>query len=220
VSKHPVSIDLIAENEISIRDEHVLRDEFEEGLSTTLSAKANEKVMIPGARALLVDYPTDTRFEIAPLKQVIRVGPIHRWLSVKGILVHPDSISREEFEAKLVSMNIDVSLDFPWKRSECLFLFQKSFFKMEQPLRASGLAAEPRPVAVRGDRNQRNRDRQVQVRRDIQTSWFYRAGRQGDTRHEPRVPALARDARHGSRNVGRRGPELARSDFRTIERRL
>jgi hypothetical protein len=84
----------------------------------------------------LADHPTDTWFEIATLKQVIRVSDICRWLRVKGIPVHPDSISREELEAKLVSMNIDVSADFPWKRSECLFLFPKSFFKAEKPLRA------------------------------------------------------------------------------------
>jgi hypothetical protein len=126
----------LRKNEILIRDEHVLRDEFEEGLSTTLSAKANEQALIASARTLLADHPTDTRFEIATLKQIIRVRDICRWLRVKGIPVHPDSISREELEAKLVSMNIDVSRDFPWKRSECLFLFPKSFFKMEQPLPA------------------------------------------------------------------------------------
>ena len=125
----------LRKNQIQLRYEHVLRDEFEEGLSTTLSAKANERALVACARKLLAEHPTATRFEITTLKQVVRVGLIHRWLRVKGIPVHPDSVSREEFEAKLLSMNHDVSADFPWKRSECLFLFPKLFFKPGPNLR-------------------------------------------------------------------------------------
>jgi integrase len=61
----------------------------------------------------------------------ISIRPEH----VRRIPVHPDSVSRDEFEAKLLSMNMDVSADFPWKRSECLFLFPKLFFKLGPQLR-------------------------------------------------------------------------------------
>jgi hypothetical protein len=122
-------------NEISIRPEHVLRDDFEKGLSTTLSAKANEKALIESARALLSNHPASSRFEIAHLKKVIHVGLIHRWLRVKRIAIQPDSISRIDLEATFLSMNKDVSPDFPWKLSECLFVFPKLFFKMGPQLR-------------------------------------------------------------------------------------
>jgi len=48
----------LRKNQISIRHEHVLRDEFEEGLPTTLSAKANERALIASARKLLDGLPT------------------------------------------------------------------------------------------------------------------------------------------------------------------
>jgi hypothetical protein len=122
-------------NQVSIRPEHVRRAEFGVGLLATLSAKANEQALIASARRLLAEHPNATRFEITTLKQVIRVGLIHRWLRVKGIPVYPDSVSREELEARILEMNRDVSADFPWKRSECLFLFSKLFFKLGPNLR-------------------------------------------------------------------------------------
>jgi hypothetical protein len=121
-------------NKISIRPEHVLRDDFEEGLSTTLSAKANEKALIDSARRLLFENPTSTRIQITLLKQVIRVRDIHRWLRVKQIPVQPDSIARADLEARFLSMNRDVSPDFPWKLSECLFVFPKQFFSKRRSL--------------------------------------------------------------------------------------
>lgn len=119
---------------ILIRPEHILRDDFEEGLSTTLSAKANEKALIESARSLLSEHPARSQFEISELKKVIRVRDVYRWLRVKRIPLQPDSISRADLEATFLSMNKDVSPDFPWKLSECLFVFPQLFFSVRRSL--------------------------------------------------------------------------------------
>jgi hypothetical protein len=48
----------LRKNRISVLHEHALRDEFEQALSTTLSAKANERTLVASARKLLAGRPT------------------------------------------------------------------------------------------------------------------------------------------------------------------
>ncbi|MVT64848.1 hypothetical protein GPL21_06975 [Bradyrhizobium pachyrhizi] len=145
-------------NEFSIRPDHVRRDEFEEGLTATLSAKANEQKLIADARALLAERPESEWFDILTIKKFIRVIDIYRWLRVKGVPVHPDSISRNALEAKLLEMNYDVSADFPWKRSECLFLFPKLFFKLGPQLRpvVSLMNRDQLRFFITGDKNNKS----------------------------------------------------------------
>jgi hypothetical protein len=113
---------------------HVLREEFERGLDTTLSAKANEKALVAGARRFLSEERAKLRYDIKQLRPVIPVGDLPRWLRDKQIPLRPATIARTDFEAVLLSMNKDVSPDFPWKLSECLFLFPKQFFSRRRSL--------------------------------------------------------------------------------------
>ncbi|MCK1704913.1 hypothetical protein IVA86_26760 [Bradyrhizobium sp. 146] len=113
---------------IPVDPAHVVRDEFEAGLSTTRSARAIEKALVASARQLLSGDRTSRRFEIGLLRPVIPVRDLPRWLRMKQIPVRPATIARSDLEALLLSMNKNVSPGFPWKLSECLFVFPKWFF--------------------------------------------------------------------------------------------
>ena len=133
---------------IQVDPEHVLRDEFEAGLSTTLSAKAYEKALIANAHRLLSDDRTSQRFGIDRLRSVIPVRDLPRWLKVKNISIQPATIARADLELKFLSINKDTSPDFPWKLSECLFVFPHAIL-FQAAIVASGRELdELRPVAV------------------------------------------------------------------------
>jgi hypothetical protein len=103
-------------NGVSTRREHVRRDEFEKGLSTTLSAKANEKPLIESAHSLLADHPTAVRFEIVTVKQVIRVRNVYRWRRMKRISPPgPGSLGRD---AKPYGVVLDAEGKIAWGRAD------------------------------------------------------------------------------------------------------
>ncbi|TFW55931.1 hypothetical protein CT676_38010 [Bradyrhizobium sp. MOS001] len=124
-------------NEIAIKPEHVLRDDFEFGVWKKDTLGDGEAVPLDRARRLLRQRPNTCLFEVDLLKGIIKVDRIHAWLRNKGITIAPPTISRMELEARLLSLNTDVSPDFPWKRSECLLLFPTHFFRRNvKPLRS------------------------------------------------------------------------------------
>lgn len=118
---------------IAMDPAHVLREEFERGLDTTVSAKAYEKALVAGARRFLSKDRSE-RYDMERLRPVIPVRDLPRWLRVKQIPVRPATIARVDLEAILLSMSKDVSPDFPWKLSECLFVFPKQFFSKRRSL--------------------------------------------------------------------------------------
>ncbi|MBP1097515.1 hypothetical protein [Bradyrhizobium diazoefficiens] len=124
-------------NGIPIRPEHVLRDDFEFGVWKKDALPESEAVPLEQARRLLRQRPNTRVFELDLLKQVIKVDGIHAWLTNKGITIIPPTVSRAELEAKLLSLNPDVSPDFKRKRSEFLLLFPSFFFRRDvTPLRS------------------------------------------------------------------------------------
>ncbi|WP_456738961.1 hypothetical protein [Bradyrhizobium sp. USDA 4471] len=121
-------------NSIAVRPEHVLRDDLEFGVWKKDTRRHREAIPLEQARRLLAQRPNTGLFEIDLLKQVVKVYRIHTWLRLKGIAIVPPTISRAELEARFLTMNAEVSSDFPWNKSESLFLFPGFFFiKRAQP---------------------------------------------------------------------------------------
>ncbi|SEH87722.1 tyrosine-type recombinase/integrase [Tardiphaga sp. OK245] len=120
--------------DVAIRSDHVHRKELIAGLNTTLSAKASEKALLTAAMELLQRDETKPFLAIAELKDVIAVKDVYRWLRYKKVHVYPFSVARDDVEAVLLRLHRDVSPEFPWKLSECLFVFPHRFFAGQRSL--------------------------------------------------------------------------------------
>ncbi|MET3973024.1 hypothetical protein [Bradyrhizobium sp. S3.9.1] len=116
-------------NEVVFRSEHVLRKDLEWAIQDELKLKRCKIEALEGACRVLKEHPKLDRFDVDLLKPFINVRCVTDWLKSLGIEIHPRAVSRAELEARLLAANRDVSSDFPWKLSECLFLFRANAFK-------------------------------------------------------------------------------------------
>jgi hypothetical protein len=123
-------------NRIPIRRAHVLAGELAGGLSNSRSYKASEKDLNKSVLALLNRYPAAQPMEVDALKGTVNVRDVYRWLRVKRVPVHGESVSREDVERRILETN-RLTTDFDWKLSKCLFLFPKLFFWRERPFRST-----------------------------------------------------------------------------------
>jgi len=167
---------------------------LERGLSNTLSAKASEQALIGDARALMELGPgTPCASTSRGSSRSSGVRDVYRWLRVKRIPVHPDSISREELEARFRGNEEGGVRRLPMEAFGMPVPVSEAFLQDGAAAPFDGLADGPRPAAVLPDRNRGGKPTKASTSATASSKrmGFTEPNGKGDPRHEPHVPALA-----------------------------